>query len=64
MTTGHDDDVKLTEFLKLRDNDCLRTMTKPQIFATTFFLILHPKTLKEILPYIGKSSKYALLYGY
>ena len=50
------------------DNDCLRMTNydddKTPKFLGFHFSTIHPKTLKEILPYIGKSSKYALLYGY
>lgn len=32
-------------------------MTTPQCFLRIHFSILYPQTLKEVLPYLGKSSK-------
>ena len=37
--------------------------TKPEK-NEKYLSIENPKTLKEILPYIGKSSKYALVFVY
>ena len=36
-------------------------MTTPQFFLRIHVSILYPQTFKEILPYIGKSSKYIFM---